>query len=293
MKILFCLSLFGLATADISLQIITDNNCGADGGEILQDIHANLGNQFDSTECIATGQYNSVNLVSVDPGFQCNLYGDAACANFLRTVNTVGCEPIIGLGTICFDQSLFTNPFAQSTAVISVGTQPINLFGGDLFDAVVKSSVQHSCSDTGCDNTNPLVLTTNIPPSNPACHEGLDQIDPSACATEDCTTTVTLTGNFDNSNERDYMESLLQNVAAGIVSNPVSFLQVEMKSPSSAVQAGLTLDFVSQCNSVSPPSSFDCSSAISDVGSAALALIPDVGGVIATIFQVACDSNSS
>jgi hypothetical protein len=107
MKNLLCLTTLLLPVlADISLQTFDDEVCGGEGGAVLSNVHANGNDLHDSSNCVSQGAYKSVNVVSVDPGFRCNLYGDSACQNFLgQAVLSVGCTVgIHGQGVICFNQ---------------------------------------------------------------------------------------------------------------------------------------------------------------------------------------------
>ncbi|KIW22957.1 uncharacterized protein PV07_11197 [Cladophialophora immunda] len=290
MEIFLCLSSLILAVAgDISLQTFNDDNCGGGGGTAIQNIHANGKDTTDSSGCQAQGQFNSVNVVSVDSGFQCNIYGDSACQNFLETVSTVACTPVIGQAAICFNQAAFDNPFVESTSNVAVGALAIQIFGGDTLQNQINNVVNQACaSGTACDPTNTLVLSQTISPSNIACNEGLQLIDPGACSSEDCTTTIAMSGGFNDNNQRDYMKGLMQK-ALDTVPSPVSFVGVQVVDKDKAVQASMTVSVNSQCTSVPPPSGFQCSDALKDTVSAALATVPGVGGVSSLVFQVACD----
>lgn len=294
MKLFLFLCSVGLAAADISLQSFNDDLCGGDGGTVTQNVHASGSDQFESSQCQASGQFGSINIVSVDAGFQCNIYGDAACANFLQSVSTVACTTIVGQGAICFNQAAFTNPFVDSTAVVTVGTQAIQFVGGDSLQNQLNTAVSQACpSSGGCDSTNTLTRTQTFGPSNPtACNEGLDQIPGAraACSSEDCTSVISLSGNFDNSNQRDYMKGLMQG-ALNNAPSPVSFLQVDINDKNGDNQASLQAVVTTQCVTVPPPSAIDCSDAFKDGVSAGLSAIPDVGGFLAAAFQVVCDFN--
>ncbi|KAJ9602215.1 hypothetical protein H2200_013335 [Cladophialophora chaetospira] len=295
MKTLLSLSSLVLAVVgDISLQTFTDDTCGGDGGNVIQNVHASGNDLTDGSGCQSQGQYNSVNAVTVDSGFQCNLFSDSACKNFLQTSKTVGCLPVIGQGVICFNQAAFDNPFVESTSSVAVGALPVHIFGGEALQNQINNLVNQACtSGTACDPTNKLVLNERIPPKNPtACNEGLQVTDPKACASESCTTTVSMSGGFNDNNQRDYMKGLLQKTLDNIPST-VTFLQVQVVDKDKAVQASMSVSVDSQCVSVPPPSSFSCSDALKDIVSAALALVPGVGGVSSLAFQVACDVSAT
>jgi hypothetical protein len=291
MKIFLYLCGLGLAVADISLQTFTDDTCGGEGGSVLQDVHAQGNNVVDSSQCQAQGQFHSANAVTVDPGFVCNIYSDAACANFVGTIADQGCTGTIGSAVICFNNAAFSNPFVESTAVVTLGTTAIQFFGGDTLQNQLNNAVSQACpSSGGCDPTKTLVLSTTIQPSNVACNEGLQAIDPKACSSEDCTSTIALSGNFDNSNQRDYMKGLMQG-ALNSAPSPVSFLQVDINDKNGDNQASLKAVITSQCTAVPPPGAIDCSDTFKDGVSGALSLVPDVGGLLALAFQIFCDAN--
>lgn len=295
MKILLYLFSLALAVADISLQTFSDDDCGGGGGTALQNVHANGQGTADASGCQSLGQFNSARVVSVDSGFQCNLYSDSSCGSFLETVSTVECTPVIGQGAICFNQAAFSNPFVESTSTVSVGQLAIQVFGGSSLQTQIDTAVNQACgSGTSCDPTNTLVLSQTIPPANPgACNEGLAQVDPKACASEDCKTTISMSGGFGSGDQRDYIKGLMQK-ALDTVPSPVSFVGVRVVDKNLAQQATMAVSASSQCTSVPPPSAFDCTDTLKDAVSGALALVPEVGGVLSTVFQVAlCDSNSS
>ncbi|KAK5059906.1 hypothetical protein LTR84_009789 [Exophiala bonariae] len=294
MKSLFYLSSLALAAAgDISLQAFTDSSCGGDGGTAIQNVHADGSDVHDSSGCRAQGQYNSVNVVSVDPGFRCNVYGDSACQNFLETVLTVSCTPVIGQGVICFNQAAFDNPFVESTSAVAIGSTTVNVVGGDSLQNQLNNAVNQACtSGTACDPTHTLVLhqTFDPPAGKEFCSNGGQLIDKSGCTSEDCSTTISISGSFNDNNQRDYMKGLLQS-AAGSIPSPVTFLQVQVLSKTKAIQAQMSVTVSTQCTAVAPPSGFTCSSALKDIVSAALATVPGVGGISSLAFQADCDIN--
>jgi hypothetical protein len=278
------LFLVGLAAADISLQPFTSTDCG---GTVINDIHSNAANPQDGSGCIATNQYQSVQAVSVDPGFQCNVYSDNACQDFLQSITAVGCTNVIGTGVICFSQALFDNAFAQSTATVTIGQSIVvsDTGGGPLMNAAINSGCE---SSTGCDPTSPF--------SQPWEH-----------LNKDCSFTVTMTGSYANTNERDYMKGLIaQALTSGTtdtrqdltgsaedndtIFNLPSFVQVVVTGPDSSIQAQMTATLAVECN---PASDGDCQSLLGTITNAVLGAVPDVGGILAGAFSVACQVETS
>ncbi|KIW21667.1 hypothetical protein PV08_02247 [Exophiala spinifera] len=288
------LSLFSLilvVAADISLQTFIDDNCGADGSTAIQDVHANGKDTVDSSGCELQGQFNSVNIVSVDPGFKCNIYSDTACQNFIMSTEIVACTPVIGQGVSCFNQATFDNPFIESTSDVAIGALTVQVVGGDSLQNQINNAVNQACtSGSACDPTNTLVLSQTFGPGNPACNEGLQDIDPKACSSETCTTTISMSGSFDDNNQRDYMKAVIQK-ALNNTPALVSFVAVQVVDKNKALQASMTVSTASQCTTIRPPPDFQCSDTLKDLVSGALGLVPDVGGVASLSFQVACDAS--
>ena len=273
------LFLVGFAAADISLQPFTDSDCG---GTAISNIHSNAANPQDGSGCIATNQYQSVQAISVDSGFQCNVFSDSACQNFLQSITAVGCTNVIGTGVICFSQALFSNAFAQSTATVTIGQSIVvsDTGGVPLANAGVNSGCQ---SSTGCDPTSKFSQSWSH-------------------LNKDCSFTVTMSGSYANTNERDYMKGLIaqalvsgtantrQDLTGSAETNDVifdmpSFVQVVVTGPDSAIQAQMTATLAVECL---PASDGDCQSILATLTTAALGAVPEVGGVLAGAFTVAC-----
>ncbi|KIX92419.1 uncharacterized protein Z520_11894 [Fonsecaea multimorphosa CBS 102226] len=281
MKSSALLLLVSFVAADISLETFSDDACGNDGGSSVTNVHANSGNAADSSNCIATSQYQSVNVISVDPGFQCNLYSDNACNNFISSVNTAQCTPVIGSGVVCFNQALFDNPFAQSTAEVTVGTNQIRLISDP--SGFLSEAVNQACGTNGCDPTNQATLSASFQ-SDPNCQPLV-----APCDQTTCTISASMTGNYDNTNQRDYMASLLQQIFAKSF-EPVSFGQVVINDQSGNNQAEMAYTFSITCSEQSD--SFDCGGFLGTLTSSVLGLVPGVGGLVAGAFSVACQALS-
>ncbi|KAK5056703.1 hypothetical protein LTR84_012235 [Exophiala bonariae] len=248
------LSLIHIVAGDISVQAFTDTQCA--GSSVGTNVHSNPAGVHDGSGCIASSTFNSINTISVDAGFQCNIYSDTACQNFLTTAKTVGCLPVIGQGIICFSQESFDNPLAGSKAVIGIGKNSIIArTEGDIRN-VVDRALTNACGNTVCDpNTNDVVTYQ----FGFECESGL--ADPAGSNTgifcdkkEKCTQTVSTSGDYDNTEQRDYMKELLKTTmkqgtsqaavpqdsdffksgASEILNNQLSFAQVVINDPKGA-----------------------------------------------------------
>jgi hypothetical protein len=274
---------FGLASADISLQVFDQGGCQ---GNVANNIHSNLANPQDSSGCIAPGQYSSIGILTADPGFQCNLYSDAECQNFLTDASTAGvCTEITGNGVICFSQALFDNPFAESTAEVTLG---LTLITVDLAsNTLVYAAVSAGCGANGCDPTTPFT-------------KSFDHFN------KDCTLSVSMEGNYDSTNQRDYMSGLLQSAMEAADTNfrqdltgssednddvldTLSFSQVVISNTQSgANEAQMSVTVTVDC---APSSLADCQSLLDQVTTTALGAVPGVGGILASAFSVVCQNS--
>jgi hypothetical protein len=147
-----------LAAAAISMQTFQSSDCSGDQNSNPQ---SNAANAAESSNCQASNQFNSVLVISADAGFQCNVFSDVACKNFVDTFQTSGtCSPVIGSGVICFSQAQFDNPLAGATAKLTVGTNILTIDGNDSGTTLVGNGTQTSCSDSECCRTgHPLTVS--------------------------------------------------------------------------------------------------------------------------------------
>lgn len=248
------LSLLHIAKSDISVQAFVDTQCA--GTTVGTNVHSNPAGIHDGSGCIASSTFNSINTISLDAGFQCNIYSDTACQNFLTTTKTVGCLPVIGQGIICFSQESFDNPLADSKAVIGIGKNSIVARTEGDISNIVDRAIGNACGNTVCDpNTNDVVTYK----FGFECEGGL--ADPQGGATgtfcnkkEKCTQTVSTSGDYDNTEQRDYMKELLKTTmrqgtsearvpqdseffktgASEALNNQLSFAQVVINDPKGA-----------------------------------------------------------
>lgn len=278
-----------LVSASISLATFSQPNCG---GEIGNNVRSNTANQFQSSECIATNQFSSVEVITADPGFQCNIYSDRACANYLGTFETTGeCGSIIGSGVICFSQNAFDNPLDGAVGNLLVGSKFVTVV--KQASELVQLGVGQACNDVGCDPTNSF---SEI--QNPMSTKEL--------------VTVSVEGNYDNSAQRDYMRNVLQEAFRMAQSpdrnNPMAFLGVSPDDPTLAVlqdpfihdiptfgqvvlndAQGRTLAEMSiRITQTDSETQKACEDSVGKIAGAALSAIPVVGGVAGLIFTVGC-----
>lgn len=298
------LCLISIASADNLLQPFSDGNCGLSGGTALVNVQPNPANQFESSGCITGGQFQSVKYATIDQGFVCNLYSDSACQNFLQTIGAasgfVTCEAVIGAGVICFAQALFDNPFAFSQAQVTIGQTSIlgsqgTFDGPQGMDIVVANAVAKACTDNGCDPNTPG--TVNFDVATCTFLVGCDKSK---------TMSVSVSGNFDNASQRDYMRNILQTVfkqGTTVINDPntfsnngdslvnvVSFAQVVIGGPQGTALEDTNLAEMSISISVSDNSSggFDCEGILGTITESSLEAIPGVGGFAAPAFSIGC-----
>ncbi|KAK6535578.1 hypothetical protein TWF694_002033 [Orbilia ellipsospora] len=281
-RLLALSSFFTAVLADISLQAFDQMGCG---GNVINNVHSNPSAPKDGSGCIALNQFQSVGIVSADPGFKCNVYSDAACQSFLESFTSAGtCTNVIATGIICFSQALFDNPFAESSVQVQLGTKVITVDAGG--GVLVQDGKNQACGTSGCDPSNPFSKSFQH-------------------FNKDCSLTVTMTGNYDNTNERDYMAALLAQTMNSAETNArqdltgssedndnvldlPSFAQVVINDKNGNNQAQMTVQFDVACN---PPSSGDCNSLLSQVTSAVLGEVPAVGGLLAEAFSIVCSTS--
>jgi hypothetical protein len=201
-------ALLPLYLCDISVVAFDDSQCAGD--RVGPNIHSSPGAVHETSACQANGDYSSVNVLSLDPGFQCNLYADEQCQTFLATVKQVGCMPIIGKGINCFSQISFDDPLAGTKGSLGIGASRILVKDQDLGNAVGQL-IDKACGNGICDTTTKDTLTYThetkcllvVGPS------GLE--DTQACSSKaQCTQTMTVDGHFSNTNQRDYMKEALK-----------------------------------------------------------------------------------
>ncbi|KAK5043616.1 hypothetical protein LTR84_011376 [Exophiala bonariae] len=264
----------------ISLLPFSDTDCG---GTQLQDIQSNNANPQDTSNCVSPGPYQSVNIVSVDSGFQCNVYSDNQCQDFLESFTSTGCTTVAGSGVICFSQALFDNPLAETLATVTVGGPVLTVNGGGA-GALITEAVSSACTN-GCNPNNPF-------------KQGYNHLNVEG------TQSVAMTGTFTSNNQRDYMAALLQGAMTAaltnqredlccspetddvIVDSPTFFQVVLTDQNTQAVQAQMTATIT--ITSSPGSTGIDCGSTQASVTSSVLGAIPGVGGLLATAFTVAC-----
>lgn len=285
----FLLSL-GIASAEISIQPFTDSTCGTSGGSSLSTVSSNSANAEADSGCVITGDFNSINVISADPGFQCDIFRDDSCQEPGGTVFEPLCTGAIGRAVRCF----IDNPLADSTAQVTLGNSQIaakvGFDGGDL----VSTAARSACGTNGCD---PNTKFTDS-------YDNSECIDPRDCPREICNQRVTMTGNYDNANQRDYMSALLQTTMknagggnskvtrdAARIQDQMSFAQVVINDQNGNNQAEMAVSVEVECETVSP-SGIDCDGLLATITSTLLGAVPGVGGLLAGGFEIACLAGS-
>ncbi|KEF52005.1 uncharacterized protein A1O9_11995 [Exophiala aquamarina CBS 119918] len=293
-------SLLHLVACDISVQGFDDTQCA--GNRIGTNVHSNAGNLHESSNCIASDTFESISTISVDAGFQCNIYSDTACQNFITSTNTVGCVPVIGQGLTCFSQASFDNPLAGSTGNIGIGKNKIIASTGD---ETFERAISNACGDAICDPTSRDVLNF-IHGRN--CEGGLADVNGNPFLTvcdnrDQCTQTITVNGQFDNTQQRDYMKGLLKATMkqgiGGFVqadsrdtspNDQLSFASVVINDAKGADLASMSMSIEVQCTEIEPDA-FNCDQPFIDILKTLVGAIPAVGETIASTFEVACAVN--
>lgn len=295
--LLIQLGLIGLASAQgIQVQAISDESCGGNGGTALFNVIPNPGDRVFSSGCVTGGTFSSVTTIGqVTPGFVCNIYADASCDGFLKQLSEGVCSPGIGRGILCFAQSLFDNPFALSKAGVTIGNKRILVSGGQFgrrggMDVQLDNAVSQSCGSNGCDQSDAFELKYDFLPNT------------FVLSQEVCTQAMTLGGNYDNTDQRDYMKAIIAKALvdtseappSNIFSNSgdqlqttPSFVQVVINDSLGNNQAEMTLSITVSCKNAFNKA-LDCDGVRGKVTSSALGAIPSVGGLAAGLFEVAC-----
>ncbi|RVX70635.1 hypothetical protein B0A52_05287 [Exophiala mesophila] len=191
------------------------------------------------------------------------------------------CTGAIGESVICFNQALFDNPLAGSTAQVTIGTQYLtaDLSGSGL----IEGAADNACGTNGCDSGNPF-------------ERDWDHLN------KDGTFSVSMSGNYDNTDQRDYMRNLLakaMNLATknsrvdlccssennNNIHDVPSFAQVVLNDNrgNNVAQMSASLKLT-----VDAKSSSDCDSILAQVTEFALGEVPGVGGFLAAAFKIGC-----
>jgi len=137
---------------DISIQGFSGDQC--DSEFVGQNVHSNPTAPNESSNCIASETFNSLLLIKADAGYQCNVYSDLSCQNFLATLNTAGvCSPVIGQGIICFSQESFDNPLAGLKADVGLGTTAVTIPQLQVPKGFnrIHEAISTACGDKLCD----------------------------------------------------------------------------------------------------------------------------------------------
>ncbi|KAJ9614014.1 hypothetical protein H2200_002150 [Cladophialophora chaetospira] len=295
-------ALLRLVAAGISVQGFDDTQCA--GSRIGSNVHENPANVHDGSDCIASDTFNSISTISVDAGFQCNIYSDTACQSFLTTAKSVGCIPVIGQGIICFSQASFDNPLAGTTGTVGIGKNKIIARTGDGGETFERA-INKACGDSVCDPTQKDVLTFI---HGRQCESGLVDVTGlptlTVCDKRDkCTQTITVNGDYDNSQQRDYLKRVLKEaMTQGIgdfqqhdnrdetPNEQLSFASVVINDAKGADLAKMEMSVDVQCTEIKPET-FNCDNPFVELAKAAVNAVPGISETAGTVFEVACAVN--
>ncbi|KAF2830732.1 hypothetical protein CC86DRAFT_463982 [Ophiobolus disseminans] len=188
------------------------------------------------------------------------------------------------------------------TAQLTVGSSRTPMSGLDG-QKIVGDALRKLCSNTGCDSGTPETTQEYVAQfESYGDHKG-------------CKWTVTASGNYDNTNERDYMINLLtasvsstaevKDITVSIEDNPlcthqgqpscqekkipissaVNFQQVVLNLNGGANKGELSYHLSVECEK---DGGFDCPKVISGNLKDALSAVPAVGPIFAQIFDISC-----
>jgi hypothetical protein len=284
MKAFLATLLVGFVAADgVTLQLFDGPSCNQNSqapDKVVANVNTNSGNQNDGSGCVAAN-FVSAKIINFQNGFKCNIYSDSGCQNFVQSITAPdGCDAIPGSSALCFNQALFDNPLAESKASITVGSQDMPVAPNTPI--LVADAVALACGDTGCDPTHKQTF-----PFNHFNKNGMG--------------TVTMTGSYSDTNQREYMKNLLVQVVSDaahntrvdttgssedddIVTDQFTFFQVVIRDENGNIQCQMTVSFDV---AVESPKQGDCG-ILGDAEKLALGAIPGVGGILATSFDFVC-----
>lgn len=276
--------LVGLAAAQgVTLQLFDGGACNtnkAHPDKVVANVNTNSAAAQQGSGCIAVN-FKSAKFLKFTNGFKCNLYSDPGCGNFIQdlTANDA-CDSFSGQSVECFSQTDFDNPFADSQVSITVGQKDVGVTQNT--DSLFEQGISKACSDTGCDPTNMV--------SFPYRHFN-----------QNGQTTISVTGSYSNTNQRDYMKALLEAVQAktlhnlgvdlkgssendDLTANQFTFFQIVIRDPNGNIQCQMTVTINTTTQKQQPG---DCG-IVGTLESAALGAVPAVGGLLAKAFQFTC-----
>ncbi|KAJ2982605.1 hypothetical protein NQ176_g1273 [Zarea fungicola] len=233
-----------------------------------------------ASACLAI-PFNSVKFTSLPPGFACNFFSDTQCQTLAGSLNhKEGCDVLQGASVLCFNADEVNNKFQDSTVSLAVGVKSIGVSQntGSLF----IQGIEQACGDTACDPTSPK--------SFPYQHFNQNGF-----------TTITLTGSYSNTAQRDYMKAILVSAQqktlhnlgidtkgssedADLVADQFTFFQIVIRGPDGGIQCQMTATINT---TTQPVKQGDCG-VVGTLESFALGAIPAVGGLAAKAFDFVC-----
>ncbi|KAJ2980443.1 hypothetical protein NQ176_g2645 [Zarea fungicola] len=284
MKVISLGIFIGLVAADgITLQLYDGTGCdkfSQQTNKVVANVNTNSGAEHQSSGCIAA-DFKSAKFIQFVDGFKCNIYTDSACQAFSQSLTAAdACDSFTGSSVLCFSQAEFDNPFVDSKVSITVGSKDVGV--SQNTDSLFKEGIELACTDTGCDPTNKRQF-------------------PYQHFNQNGFTSISLTGSYQNTNQRDYMKEILVAVqdktlhnlgndlsgsteGQGLVADQFTFFQVVIRDQHGSIQAQMTatIDTTTQ-----KQKDGDCG-IVGQLESAALGAIPAVGGLLAKAFDFTC-----
>ncbi|KAJ2984285.1 hypothetical protein NQ176_g53 [Zarea fungicola] len=272
------------AAADgISLQLFDGPSCNQNSQQpdkVVANVNTNSAGKVDTSGCFAAA-FKSARVISFTEGFKCNVYRDSSCKDFSQSITAQdGCDAIPGSSVLCFNQAAVDNPFAQSKVSITVGSKEITV--NQDTPALLFEGIGLACGDTGCDPTNKRRF--------PFQHFNQDGFE-----------SISLTGSYENVNQRDYMRAILGKVVSeaahgfgvdttgstegrGLFASQYTFFQIVIRDKGGSIQAQMTatIDVTTQSTKEG-----DCG-IVGQLEKLALKQIPAIGGLLASSFDFVC-----
>ncbi|KAJ2970069.1 hypothetical protein NQ176_g8359 [Zarea fungicola] len=250
------------------------------GGKVIGTVNTNSGAADQNSGCVAAN-FKSTRFAQFSPGFKCNIYTDSACQTLSQSLTArTACDTFPGSSVLCFSQADFDNAFAESTVSVTVGSKNVGV--SQNTDSLFKEGIALACSDTGCDPTNKRQF-------------------PYRHFNQDGFTSISLTGTYENANQRDYMQEIflavqdktLHNIGVDLrgssedddkVADQFTFFQVVIRDSNGSIQAQMTatIDTTTQSQKEG-----DCG-IVGQIESVGLGAIPGVGGLAAKAFNFVC-----
>lgn len=273
-----------VAAIDVAtLQLFDGPSCNQNSikpDKVVGVLSTNPFSKNNASACLAT-PFNSVKLTSLPPGFACNFFSDTQCQTLTGSLDHKdGCDVLQGASVMCFNKDQANNKFQDSSVSLAVGIKSIGVSQNTA--SLFIEGIQQACGETGCDPTNQR--------SFPYQHFNQDGL-----------TTITLTGSYSNTDQRDYMQAILVSAQqktlhnlgvdtkgspenADLVADQFTFFQIVIRGPDGGIQCQMTATI----NTTTQPAKQGDCGVVGTLESFVLGSIPAVGGLAAKAFHYVC-----